>query len=265
MPQALPTNALLGPQLIHRVAQTTTKTFMLHSEAGAERSIVEQYIAAKFKQSHGASIEKFLPFILEMRSDDSIDAAIGLRPGHFKPMFLEQYLDGPVEQQIAQFSNRPIDRSSLIEVGNLVVTKRAAGLILFLVVAAALAKANYEWMVFTVTPEVERLMQRLGFTPSYLVMADQSKLERNTTDWGCYYENAPKVMVGSLTEAQNIIDDNEILSTLVEKYASAVEQLAQPLVKHRVLMSVSSMLENSTAVTQRLLPRLTSLSDKNQQ
>ena len=125
-----------------------------------------------------------------------------------------------------------------MEVGNLVVTKRAAGLVLFLVVAAALAKANYEWMVFTVTPEVERLMQRLGFTPSYLVMADQSKLKSNTADWGSYYENSPKVMVGSLAQAQAVIDSNELLSTLVDTYACAIEQLAQPLAQQRKLMSV---------------------------
>jgi hypothetical protein len=238
MSQALSTPALVAPQLISRINQAAAKTFALHSEEGPSRNIVEQYIAAKFKQSHGASIEQFLPFILEMRSADNIDAAIGLRPGHFNPMFLEQYLDGPIEQQIAKFSKQPIDRSSLMEIGNLVVTKRAVGLVLFLVVAAVLAKANYEWMVFTVTPEVERLMQRLGFTPSYLVMADQSKLKSNTADWGSYYDNSPKVMVGSLVQAQTVIETNGPLSTLVETYACAIEQLAQPLAQHRKLMSV---------------------------
>ncbi len=207
----------------------------LQSENGPKRKQLERYISDKYLQAHNASISEFMPILLEMTGDETRQAALGLKPGQYRPMFLEQYLDSPIEQQVSVLSKRPIDRCSLVEIGNLVVTRRGAGLPLFVLSAVALYEAGYEWMVFTVTDEVERLMRRLGFEPDYLASADPARLKGDSANWGTYYDNSPKVMVGSLAKAAALVKSNPALSAVWENNHQDVMKIAGVLAEHRRL------------------------------
>jgi len=202
------------------------------------RSYLESYISSKYQQTHNALIREYLPILVGIHNSDELLGAFGLRPGQYRPMFLEQYLDSPIEQQVASFSKQPVDRCALIEIGNLAITRKGIGPFLMVVMARALAQAGYEWMVFTVTEQVERLMKRLGFKPHYLVNADPNCLNGDKSLWGSYYENNPRVMVGNLKEAEQLIMASARFSEIVNQQSAQILNMANFLRDYRRLCGV---------------------------
>lgn len=171
-------------------------------------SALQAYIAAKYQEVHCARLAEFLPFLLGIRTHGQLAGAFGIRPGSQRPLFLEQYLDLPIEQLVAQQAQCPVDRHSLVEIGNLVVTGRGQGPLIMLLMATCLAQAGFSWMVFTVTEQVEKMMRRLGFCPQLIAHADPGRLQNPHSHWGSYYQNNPRVMVGSLASALTTIASN---------------------------------------------------------
>lgn len=215
----------------------------LHTDAGlygakcAGRVDLERFIAEKYRQIHNAQLNEYLPLLFGVRHNTELVGAVGMRPGLYRPMFLEQYLDLPIEQQVAAFSNQPVDRCSLVEIGNLAIARKGHGPLLMVMMTAVLAEAGYEWMVFTVTEQVERLIGRLGFKPHYLKSAEPDRLVGDQSLWGSYYENNPRVMVGNLETAMAVIAENEKLSEWVSQQGNQIASLADSLRDYRRLRS----------------------------
>lgn len=215
----------------------------LHTDAGlygakcAGRVDLERFIAEKYRQIHNAQLNEYLPLLFGVRHNTELVGAVGMRPGLYRPMFLEQYLDLPIEQQVAAFSNQPVDRCSLVEIGNLAIARKGHGPLLMVMMTAVLAEAGYEWMVFTVTEQVERLIGRLGFKPHYLKGAEPDRLVGDQSLWGSYYENNPRVMVGNLETAMAVIAENEKLSEWVSQQGNQIASLADSLRDYRRLRS----------------------------
>lgn len=215
----------------------------LHTDAGlygakcVGRVDLERFIAEKYRQIHNAQLNEYLPLLFGIRHNTELVGAVGMRPGLYRPMFLEQYLDLPIEQQVAAFSNQPVDRCSLVEIGNLAIARKGYGPLLMAMMTAVLAEAGYEWMVFTVTEQVERLIRRLGFKPHYLKGAEPDRLVGDQSLWGSYYENNPRVMVGKLETAMAVITKNEKLSEWVSQQGNQIASLADSLRDYRRLRS----------------------------
>jgi len=215
----------------------------LHTDAGlygakcAGRVDLERFIAEKYRQIHNAQLNEYLPLLFGVRHNTELVGAVGMRPGLYRPMFLEQYLDLPIEQQVAAFSNQPVDRCSLVEIGNLAIARKGHGPLLMAMMTAVLAKAGYEWMVFTVTEQVERLIGRLGFKPHYLKSAEPDRLVGDRSLWGSYYENNPRVMVGKLETAMAVMAKNAELSEWVSIQDHHITRLAYSLRDYRRLRS----------------------------
>ena len=204
----------------------------LHTDVGlfgakcAERGDLERFIAEKYLHIHNARLNEYLPLLFGFRYNADLVGAVGMRPGLYRPMFLEQYLDLPIEQQVAALSNQPVDRCSLVEIGNLAISRKGYGPFLMAMIAAVLAEAEYEWMVFTVTEQVERLIGRLGFKPHYLKGAEPERLVGDRSLWGSYYENNPRVMVGNLEAAMAVMARNAELSEWVSRQDRHITSLA---------------------------------------
>ena len=205
----------------------------LLSDESQGRERVEAFIKDKYYNVHQAELEEFLPLILGVLKENLPVCAVGLRPGQHRPMFLEQYLDAPIEQLVAGVCHRPVERCSLIEIGNLAIAGSGYGPVLMTLIAAALQRAGFEWMVFTVTTHVERLIRRLGFNPVYLAHASKDKLKKDASSWGRYYENNPKVMVGDLKTAQAIIEKSTFFSSIVSEFEQEIDLVASVLRDHR--------------------------------
>ena len=209
----------------------------LYGTKYGERAYLERFIAEKYLQIHNAQLNEFLPLLFGVRRNSEWIGAVGIRPGMYRPMFLEQYLDSPIEQQVAALSNQPVDRFSLVEIGNLAIARKGYGSLFMAMIAAVLAEAGYEWMVFTVTEQVERLIGRLGFKPHYLKGAEPERLVGEKSIWGSYYENNPRVMVGKLETAMTVIAQNTMLSAWVSSQGSHIANIADLLRDYRRLRS----------------------------
>lgn len=187
--------------------------FNIHTHSTVKRKEIECYISQIFKQTHQANIHHFMPILLEVSLQDTPQAAIGLTPGNIEHFFLEQYLSSSAEAQISAVTHQPIERHSIIEIGNLVFTNNGSGLILFSLMASILNKSNYRWIIFTATNEVKHLLERLNITLIPIAVA-QPNAEQ--THWGSYYDHNPKVMVSDL---KKIISDNrKILDNINNRY-----------------------------------------------
>ena len=91
-----------------------------HDEPGRER--LEQFVAETFAQAHGATVHAFMPSMLGLEDGGGrLRCVLGLRGAESGELFLERYLDRPIEESIAQAAglDSAIPRGTIVEVGNL--------------------------------------------------------------------------------------------------------------------------------------------------
>ena len=210
--------------------------FSLLSSHCQGRRQAEAAIADCYQRVYNTSLTEFLPLILCLQDQGVPLAASGLRPGHYRPLFLEQYLEAPVEQQVAAIIRRPVNRTSLVEIGNFAVMNRGYSTLLLAVLAISLVDAGYHWAVFTATQQVERLLKRLGFEPQVLAAADPHRLQGDASLWGSYYQNRPRVMVGNLSAARELIHSSTRLRAMIAPFQGEIAEAAVSLADYRRLL-----------------------------
>jgi len=159
--------------------------FLAHLPGDSERARVEEYIAAKFQAVHGATIHDFMPVLLTMGCHGKITSATGIRAAAVQPLFLEQYLAQPIESTLGGLAGQPVRRDNIAEIGNLVATQGGSSYLLFMVLTAVLEQAGFEWVVFTATPQVQKVLAYLGLPVHELCEADPARLtESSVLEWG---------------------------------------------------------------------------------
>ena len=143
-------------------------------------------------------IRNHYPNLIGLRdAHGSIQAAAGFRFADREPLFLEQYLDQPIEAALlSRFGAVPRDR--IVEVGNLAGRRPAASLRLFLALARRLRLEGATHVVATATRQLRRTFWRLGLDPASLTRADPSRLADGGVDWGAYYARDPVVLAGAI-------------------------------------------------------------------
>ncbi|WGL18427.1 thermostable hemolysin [Microbulbifer bruguierae] len=169
-------------------------TFQFSGDEDAARTTVETYIARQFQQVYGARLQHFMPWLLSYGHGQQIDGVLGLRQAAREPLFLEQYFDEPLESLLEACAGVPVDRADIVEIGNLVATARGGSRLLFLMLAELFAAADLTWAIFTATPEVQHLLQKLTDNQLFLCRADGSRLGAELADWGSYYNTRPAVV-----------------------------------------------------------------------
>lgn len=116
-----------------------------------DRKIVENFITDIYMKAYGAHIHVHYPVLMSVRDEaGQILAATGFRSAVNEPLFLEQYLDAPVEE-ILQSS-----RAQIVEIGNLASDGGGASLYLFAALAAYLNYKGFTQAVVTSTDFLER-------------------------------------------------------------------------------------------------------------
>lgn len=165
--------------------------------ADPRRAEVEAFIGGVYAERYGARLRAFAPLLVARYDEQGLVAAAGYRPAATGPLFLERYLDAPVEQLLG---GTPA-RSGIVEVGHLVARRAGEGRRLILQLGPVLAAQGYRWVVSTLTEELRLLFLRLGVAPLALGLADPQRLGEAAADWGSYYEHHPVVLAGSLEAA----------------------------------------------------------------
>jgi hypothetical protein len=161
------------------------------------RKKVESFIAQRFLEVHGARISRFMPQLFALFDDRGrVLAAVGIRDASMQRLFLEYYLDSPVEQVIAERSGVASERARIVEIGNLASRDRRASRGLFRVLSRRLHVEGFEWAVFTGCSALQQMFATLGIETLTLGRALQVRLPRDQQTWGGYYEDNPQVVAG---------------------------------------------------------------------
>ena len=202
--------------------------FTLHTCLDPERGDVEAFIADRFLASYGACIQEFMPQLLSMRCLNHFTGVIGIRKAAEEDLFLETYLDLPVEQVLSAKTNAIIERDAIVEVGNLVAGSRGSSQFVFLVAMSALQEAGYRWIVFTATNSLANNLHKLGFPMTLLAPASIDRLSaREAAGWGSYYEAGPQVYAGSLDNAMEIIRRRPLFRQAFAAYRREIRRLSR--------------------------------------
>lgn len=215
----------LTGKLILRLPFIAETGFDVHAPDCPQRHRAETYIHERFRDIYGARIRHFLPYLLGLSIENRISAMVGLRPAESGPLFLEQYLHDPVEQEIGLRCRDEIHREDIIELGNLVSTWRGGSQLLFLFLVALLTRIGRKWVVFTATREVERLLGKMHFNVTVLADADPARLLDARESWGSYYENGPRVMFGHIPGALEIIERNPLAGRTLQHFEADLDRI----------------------------------------
>lgn len=191
------------------------------------------YIADVFKNRYGANLQHFLPIFLQMTRGEDIFGAVGVRKAEHSSLFLEQYLTKPSEQVVSEFFSKPVCRSQIVEIGNLVATRRGSSYLLFVVLAHVLHTAGFQWMLFTATQQVEQIILKMRFSPVTLCAADPHCIEDVDRQWGSYYHGNPRVMAGNLCAANAVIESHSLFEELLAPYRPHLHSWAQQIKEAR--------------------------------
>lgn len=171
------------------------KTTILDANA-KDRAEVESFIAHVFADAYGAKIQHFMPQLVALRDENNtLVAAFGLRQAHVAPLFLEQYLDVPVEILLSNRLGKYYGREHITEIGNLAVENpRNAGVLIASVINYSLI-SGVEWCVCTAHHTLQNALIKGGREVIALQVADKNRLPASELEnWGSYYQNAPQVV-----------------------------------------------------------------------
>lgn len=172
---------------------------LTRSRSGGPRSPAEAFIRERFAGRYGASVRQFLPTLMQLEDDAGrIHGAVGVRSAAEETLFLERYLDRPVEAELARRLGSPVERTRIVEVGNLAARGPGHARLLIVALTDLLVSHGFDWVVFTGTPEVLNSFRRLHLTPLPLGEADPARMGDELRDWGSYYDSHPQVMAGDI-------------------------------------------------------------------
>lgn len=203
------------PWLDHPTSRETAsapvpRSLHLVAVDAARRAAVQDFIRDRFAAHYQADVRHFMPCLFGLEADDgSLHGAVGCRSAATQALFLEHYLDEPIEDLIAARVGTSVERADVVEVGNLAA--RGAGMSRLLIVALTrlLATEGVRWVGFTGTPALINSFRRLGIALHGLAPADPRRLgvdrDQWRAEWGSYYDAGPQVMVAEVPGADRTL------------------------------------------------------------
>jgi len=169
------------------------------------RKELERFVHDVFASKHGARMCSFMPSLLGMRNDaGAICSVAGFRCAADQVLFLERYLDTPIERAIASVCGQHIGRSQIVEVGNLAGLNCRSAMRLVLDLPRILLERGHRWMAFTATDTLRQILASYHAPLLDLAAATASRAEATGDDWGRYYDRDPRVMVGYLPDGLSL-------------------------------------------------------------
>ncbi len=172
----------------------------------AERRLIEAFIEDVYRRSHDASITTHYPTLLSLHgAGGDVLAAVGLRSAARDRLFLEQYLQSPVEDAIAAATGRPIGRAEIAEIGSLASLGNGASVFLVIAAATFLDTRRFSYAVVTANDAMRRIICTFGFDHTVLGAARGEALADGGRNWGSYYGCGPQMLAGPVGPACDLI------------------------------------------------------------
>lgn len=220
-------NDLSNAAIPKRVQHWLTSPAQFSLVSGSkERCLLQGYIAKRFRQEYNADITEFMPHLVQMICCGKISAAVGFRCASAERLFVEQYLPAPIENSLPLREGSPT-RARIVELGNLVASHRGASRLLFLTLANCLRLAGVEWIVFTATRQVAKIVAKFSCETADLGPANPACLGDNAHKWGSYYHTKPRVVAMHLPTARRQIETSAMAKAVLHLYKTENELLAE--------------------------------------
>lgn len=174
--------------------------------AHPRRAEVEAFIRQRYREAYGACLGDLMPQLCaRVDQAGTLIAAAGLRLASQAPLFLERYLDAPIEDCLrAHFGVAPA-RERIVEIGHLSGAGAGATSGLFVALARELHASGIEWAVFVATSALRQRLARIGLQPRPIAAADAARLGPAAERWGSYYATDPWLLAGPLHWAGHLI------------------------------------------------------------
>jgi hypothetical protein len=165
------------------------------------RDLAEDYIRRAFHRVHGANIRTFMPVLLTLHdAAGHLSAVVGYRAASDGKLYLEQYLDHPVEASIAAQARTAVQRHSVVEIGNLACRNSDIARRLMRMLPQHLLGEGYLWVTFTAIRSVRDILQMFNAPLVELGKANAVRVAGTGDDWGRYYNSDPRVIAGYLPD-----------------------------------------------------------------
>lgn len=160
-------------------------------------------VRRKFLSIHGALPNPCFSNMLDVSHGDVPKAVLGYRRAGEERLFLERYLDEPVEHCLSRALGRTVARTVVIEIGSLAADNAFAMVSLWAMAANDLG-GECEIAVATLTAPLRRMFKRMGVPLHVLAPAIIEQVADPDT-WGRYFDSDPMVCAGVIAEGQRAI------------------------------------------------------------
>jgi hypothetical protein len=195
------------------VSQQSAGDFILANASASKRAELEQFVQSGFASVYDARVSEFMPYLLAVEAPE-LKAVLGLRSAA-QPLFIEQYLDCPIEDYFDK--QLPISRNEILEIGHLVSHSREHTTRLFMVTAISAIDSGFCFLVFSATDTVAKLLSGYGLALHHLKKVDGGRLGDKQRSWGSYYQTAPQVMALKLSYVTKLCEQNPLMGRMKEQ------------------------------------------------
>ncbi|HTN15903.1 MAG TPA: thermostable hemolysin [Sphingomonadaceae bacterium] len=161
-------------------------------------------IRRRYKDAFGASLAPSFRHYLAHGPESAAAAVLGYRRAEEGVLFLEAYLERPIEALLTETFHRPVSRRDVVEIGNFAADNAIAMIRLWGAAANDLAGGS-EIAVATLTAPLRRMFNRIGVPLAEIALATPDALGASAAEWGRYYETDPRVCAGMIREGQGAI------------------------------------------------------------
>ncbi|VTR54948.1 Thermostable hemolysin [Serratia fonticola] len=100
------------------------------------------------------------------RADGVLVGACGLNRADNAPLYLERYLDAPIEEVVAAQTGTILPRNRLVEIGNFACSESGNARIMFAAICRLLYENQLDYVAFTGTKKVEKYLPPVAPNPS---------------------------------------------------------------------------------------------------
>lgn len=156
------------------------------------------FIRRRFEQAYGARpVLQMPPLVALASAQGTLLAAVGVRDAGQARLFLEDYLDQPLE---ALLRGVPSGRETVVEIAHLAGVESGISRPLFAALAVWLQAGGKTWVVCTGTAQLRNSFRHMGIGVMDLGAADPCRLPDGGRCWGRYYECQPRVLAMNVAE-----------------------------------------------------------------
>ena len=182
-----------------RISRESFGPAVVLGAAHGARPQAEALIEQVYLRTFASNITAHFPhMIATLTPDGRIAGAVGFRWAMEEPLFLEHYLDGPIEDALAQVRQEDVTRAQIVEIGNLAANDGAASVHLFAALADHVREAGAKYACVTATRALRRTFRMFGFETMQLATAAPARIPGGGKAWGRYYDHDPIVLAGSV-------------------------------------------------------------------